>query len=225
VQSAPDFDTLRVMARWEPNARGRLQQAAMELFRERGYAQTTVQDIAAHAGLTERTFFRYFADKREVLFSGGAELQAVIVDALAAAPRGTTPLDAALAGLAAAAEFMQPFHERARARHALIMAHPDLQERELHKLTALATAIGDALVARGVADPTARLAAEASLAVFKVGFHGWVEGGAARATAQPFAHHLRAALDDLKAVVAGATAVPSAPHAARPRAPRTRRSA
>jgi hypothetical protein len=62
----------RDMTRWEPNARGRLEQAALALYGERGFENTTVAEIAARAGLTERTFFRHFADKREVLFAGGA---------------------------------------------------------------------------------------------------------------------------------------------------------
>src|ERR1700722_4118848 len=82
------------MGRWEPDARGRLEQAAMELFEKHGYARTTVEDIAARAGLTERTFFRYFTDKREVLFSGSAALEALIVDTIGAAPASVTPLTA-----------------------------------------------------------------------------------------------------------------------------------
>src|SRR5262252_2704562 len=95
------------MARWEPNARGRLEQAAWELFRERGYDRTTVEEIAARAGLTERTFFRYYADKREVLFWGSQDLEKSIVDAIAAAPEGTAPLDAVAGAVEQAGRFLQ----------------------------------------------------------------------------------------------------------------------
>src|SRR5580704_11566964 len=93
-----------LMSRWEPNARGRLEQAAMELYRERGFDQTTVEEIAARAGLTERTFFRYFADKREVLFWGSASLQEFLVERLASAPDLTTPIDAVAGAFEALAE-------------------------------------------------------------------------------------------------------------------------
>src|SRR5476651_1917711 len=85
--------TISAMGRWEPNARGRLEQAAMELFQELGYARTTVEGIAARAGLTERTFFRYFTDKREVLFSGSADLERSIVEGIGGAPKTMAPLD------------------------------------------------------------------------------------------------------------------------------------
>src|SRR5438477_11303881 len=89
------------MGRWEPDARGRLEQAALELFQERGYARTTVEDIAARAGLTERTFFRYFTDKREVLFSGSAALETLLVETIRAAPPSVVPLAAVTAALGA----------------------------------------------------------------------------------------------------------------------------
>src|SRR5580693_4795724 len=95
------------MARWEPDARGRLEKAAMELFQERGYVRTTVEDIAARAGLTERTFFRYFADKREVLFSGAKELEKGIVDRIESARQDASPLDAVAAAFEAAAAELQ----------------------------------------------------------------------------------------------------------------------
>src|SRR6201996_4668639 len=82
-----------VMARWEPNARGRLEQAAMELYAERGFEQTTVAEIAKRAGLTERTFFRHFADKREVLFWGAGSLQELLVASVVAAPAGEAPIE------------------------------------------------------------------------------------------------------------------------------------
>src|SRR5579871_2425332 len=81
------------MSRWEPNARGRLEQAALDLYRERGFEQTTVAQIAERAGLTERTFFRYFADKREVLFWGQARLLELYVNAIANAPASASPIE------------------------------------------------------------------------------------------------------------------------------------
>src|ERR1700728_2373409 len=105
--SAAVVSTIRVMSRWEPNARGRLEQAAMELYGERGFEQTTVAEIAARAGLTERTFFRHFADKREVLFAGADALRELLVDTVAKAPASATPIDAAAAGLQAAGGFIQ----------------------------------------------------------------------------------------------------------------------
>src|SRR5829696_7595265 len=103
------------MARWEPNARGRLRSSAMELYLERGYEQTTVADIAERAGLTSRTFFRYFADKREVLFSGSEALVQGMVDALAAAPEDASPMDAVAAALGAAAELIGGNRDHSRA--------------------------------------------------------------------------------------------------------------
>src|SRR5664279_2717020 len=82
------------VGRWEPNASGRLRQAAMELYVERGFEQTTVADIAERAGLTARTFFRHFADKREVLFAGSGSLQEQLVGALEAVPESAAPLEA-----------------------------------------------------------------------------------------------------------------------------------
>src|SRR6516225_6766131 len=94
------------MSRWKPDARGRLEQAALELYVERGFEQTTVAEIAQRAGLTARTFFRHFADKREVLFAGSAALEEQMVDALDAAPATAPPMDAIAAALAAAAGLM-----------------------------------------------------------------------------------------------------------------------
>src|SRR4051812_5557079 len=97
----------RLMGRWEPGARGRLTRAALELYLDPGYEQTTVADIAARAGVTERTFFRHFADKREVLFDGSAEFQATVLAAIAAAPATASALAGAVAGMDAAAGYLQ----------------------------------------------------------------------------------------------------------------------
>src|SRR5919204_1173587 len=164
-----------VMGRWQPDAAGRLQQAALELYAERGYEQTTVAEISQRAGLTERTFFRHFADKREVLFRGSDSLQKLIADAVDAAPQSATPIEAITAGLAAAgAIFDARRRPYSRQRQAVIDANPELQERELIKLASLAAALADALRRRGVQDPAAELTAEVGIAVFRVAFAHWL---------------------------------------------------
>jgi len=187
------------MSRWEPNARGRLAQAAFELFGERGFEQTTAAEIAARAGLTERTFFRHFADKREVLFWGSGELQELLVGAVVSAPESAAPIDAISAALAAAAAMFQERREGSRQRQAIIAGHADLQERELIKLAALAAAMAGALRGRGTGEPAASLAAEAGIAVFRVAFERWVS----QAGEQDLALLIRDSLDQLKAVTAG----------------------
>ncbi|MGW1164365.1 TetR/AcrR family transcriptional regulator [Streptomyces sp. NPDC002550] len=188
------------MGRWEPDARGRLAKAALELYAEHGYEQTTVAEIARRAGLTERTFFRHYADKREVLFAGAGELEELIVRNVAGAPETAAPLDALSAGLDAVAEAFADRREFARRRHAVITANAELQERELIKLASMAAALADTLRGRGVAEPTASLAAEAGMAVFKVAFERWIAPGEERAMRQL----IRESLAELKAVASGA---------------------
>ncbi|MET7330392.1 helix-turn-helix domain-containing protein [Nonomuraea sp. NPDC005650] len=164
------------MARWEPGASDRLQRAAMELFAEDGFEATTVAGIAGRAGVTERTFFRHFADKREVLFAGEERLEAVFVDAIADAPP-----DAAVAGLLVAAldaggRVLQDARGRefARVRNGIITANEQLLERELLKLAKLSHAVTAALVARGVGQMDAGLAGELGVLVFKTAFTRWI---------------------------------------------------
>ena len=206
------------MARWEPDASGRLVEAAMELYRERGFDRTTVADIAERAGLTERTFFRYFADKREVLFSGSAKLQEFLVAQVASAPAALPPIDVVAGALAATTSFFEPRRAFARHRHALILAHAELQERELIKLAALATAISEALRQRGVPAPAAGLAADAGMTIFKRAFEAWVGDG----KKTDFGHHVRTAHAELEAVMAGARRG-AAPSGRAPRSPRKAR--
>jgi len=197
--SAAVIKYYRGMGRWEPNARGRLEQAAMELFIERGFEQTTVAEIAKRAGLTERTFFRYFADKREVLFAGAGTLQEFFVSTVASAPDSAAPIDAVAAALEAAGALLQERHEYARQRQAVIAAHAELQERELIKLASLASALAGALRRRGVTEPAASLAAEAGIAVFRIAFERWInETGQA-----DLPQLIRDSLDQLKTVTAG----------------------
>ncbi|MET0383141.1 MAG: helix-turn-helix domain-containing protein [Burkholderiaceae bacterium] len=164
------------MGRWEPDAEGRLRAAAIELFGEIGYEQTTVAAIAQRAGLTARTFFRHFADKREVLFNGSQWLQRKMADAVAHAPPGAAPIDATAAALASVGDFFdderRPF---ARLRNAVIAANPELHERELTKMATLSAALAQALRARGVGEPDAGLLAEAGIAVFRIAFAQWVD--------------------------------------------------
>jgi AcrR family transcriptional regulator len=191
------------MSRWAPNPRGRLQQAAMELYSERGFESTTVAEIAARAGLTERTFFRHFADKREVLFFGAGALQEFLVSSVDAAPATLSPIEAISAALQEATHVI--FEEVpvfARQRQAVISSNAELQERELIKLASLASALADALRRRGVTDPAASLAAEAGMAVFKIAFASWVDDPARRSLSEI----IRASMDELALVTGSRTA-------------------
>ena len=189
----------RDMGRWQPDARGRLEQAALALYGERGFEQTTVAEIAKRAGLTERTFFRHFADKREVLFWGAGLLQELLVSTVASAPDSAAPIDAVAAALEAAGALFQDRLESVRQRQAVIAANAELQERELIKLASLASALAGALRRRGVTDPAASLAAEAGIAVFRIAFERWINETGQRDLPQL----VRESLDELKAVTAG----------------------
>jgi AcrR family transcriptional regulator len=168
----------------------------MELYVERGFDQTTVADIAERAGLTGRTFFRYFADKREVLFSGSASLQEHLVAALAGAPESATAIESVAVALDAAAELLGDHRDLSRQRQAVIAAHAELQERELMKMAALSAALAEGLRRRGVIDPEASLAAELGTAVFRVAFGSWVNGPGDRTLGEA----MRESLDRVKAL-------------------------
>jgi AcrR family transcriptional regulator len=189
---------IRSVTRWEPNARGRLEQAALDLFGERGFEQTKVEDIATRAGLTKRTFFRHYADKREVLFGAGAEFQQAFVDSLAAAPASATPLEAVAISLQAGGEMLEGRREFARRRQRVIAANAELRERELVKLASVAAALADGLRARGVGEPEASLAAETAMAVFRVAFERWLADGETRSLPEI----VRESVDALRAVAA-----------------------
>ena len=189
----------QVMGRWEPDSRGRLEQAALALYSQRGFESTTVAEIAAQAGVTERTFFRYFADKREVLFSGAGSLQEFLVSTVVGASDSAAPMDTVVAAFEAAGALLQERLEFARQRQAVIVANTGLRERELIKLASLASAIADTLRRRGVAAPAASLAAEAGVAIFRVAFERWVDDSNQRELPEL----IRESLDQLKAVTAG----------------------
>ncbi|OBF33634.1 TetR family transcriptional regulator [Mycobacterium sp. ACS1612] len=189
------------MSRWQPNARGRLEEAALELYAERGFDETTVAEIAERAGLTERTFFRHFTDKREVLFGGQDALVELIDATIAQASKSASPIDAAGDALRAVGEMLEGRREQARRRQTVIDANPGLQERELIKLASLAEAIAAALRRRGVAESAAALTAETAIAVFKVAYNRWLT--AARRKDLP--RLLGDSLDELKGLTGHAS--------------------
>jgi AcrR family transcriptional regulator len=188
------------VGRWEPDSRGRLQEAAFELYSERGFDQTTAAQIAARVGVTERTFFRHFADKREVLFAGSALLQEQLVRGVNEAPEGLGALDAVGHGLEAAASLLgQSRRDLAAKRQAVIAENPELRERELSKLADYAATMAEALRRRGVADPHATLAAEAGTTVLRVAIEKWANDGRGR----ELTALVKEGLAQLRAVAAG----------------------
>jgi AcrR family transcriptional regulator len=187
------------MTRWGPDARGRLMKSALELYGKRGYEQTTVAEIAERAGLTERTFFRHFTDKREVLFAGSNDLRDLLVGAVAGAPSSAKPIEAVTAGLlAAGVMFNDERRGHSMRRQSIIAANSELRERELIKLAALASASADALRRRGVRDPAASLTAEAGIAVFRVAFDRWIDAD----NELGWSELVRGSLAELKVLVA-----------------------
>jgi AcrR family transcriptional regulator len=189
------------MARWEPNTRERLIRAALELFTEQGYDDTTVSEIAERAGgLTKMTFFRHFSDKREVLFAAGQENHSrLMADAIAAAPDSATPLQAVAAALdAVTAAFTDDRREFATRLVAVIAANSELQERAAFKRIALTEAVTEALGKRGVPDLTASLAAELGVRAFYHAFGQWADP-ASQQTLTDLARH---AFDELRAATA-----------------------
>ncbi|WP_103337134.1 TetR family transcriptional regulator [Amycolatopsis sp. CA-126428] len=165
------------MGRWEPGAGDRLREAALNLYLERGFDQTMVNDIAARAGVTARTFFRHFADKREVLFDAAAEVEKKSLAALEGAPATTSALDLVAAALEAVADIVGRDREIARIRRTVIMANADLRERELIKHAQMTAVLADGLRRRGIGDAEVELAAETGSAVYRVAFRRWVDDG------------------------------------------------
>lgn len=186
------------MARWEGDGLGRLERAALELFAERGYERTTVAQIAQRAGLTERSFYRHFPDKREVLFAGGEDLQRHLVAAVHDSPPSTDPLDALVAAVAGASV---TFRTRAflQQRVAVIAANPALLERELVKLAAMSEALVGALVASGTDADVAALAAGVAVTVMRVAVLRWI------ASEQDYAAVVAAVAAELGGVVGRAS--------------------
>jgi AcrR family transcriptional regulator len=191
------------MVRWEPGTAERLQKAALELFAMQGFEQTTATQIAQAVGLTERTFFRHFSDKREVLFQGQQVFGDAFLTGMAQAPADAPVIEVVACALRNSATIFpderRPF---ARTRQSVISQNPALQERERNKLADLADELADALRARGVEEPAATLAAQSCVAVFAVAFAQWIREGEQR----PFAELAAWALQALRTLTAPPTA-------------------
>ncbi|MCP2169157.1 TetR/AcrR family transcriptional regulator [Goodfellowiella coeruleoviolacea] len=189
------------MGRWQPETTERLVVAAVDLFTEQGYDATTVAQIAERAGVTKSTFFRHFADKRELLVAGQETLSRLLAEGIAEAPDDASPLDAVAAGLERASSAMGPTNRELGPRlRAAVAASTELQERDALKSVGLAAAMTGALIARGVPDPTAHVAAELGVLAFKRGYAQWSEGD--RDDPRGLAHHAVAALRELREATA-----------------------
>lgn len=164
------------MPRWKPDARQRLTVAALDLFSEQGFDETTVAQIAERAGLARSTFFRHFGDKREILAAGQELLSRLLAEGIAAAPEGATPLDAVALGLDRASGAMTEFNRQLGPRlHAAIEASEELRTRSAMKSIGMAAAMTEALRKRGVAEPAARVSAELGVLAFGTGYQRWAD--------------------------------------------------
>jgi AcrR family transcriptional regulator len=182
------------MPRWESDAQGRLERAALELFETQGFERTTVAQIARTAGLAERSFYRYFPDKREVLFAG-KELEAHLVAQVEAADPGLTPIETLLSALGTADEIFRP-REFLLRRTKVIAASPALAERDLIKLADIADALARALERRGVEPGEARFVIDVAIAISRRATGRWLaEPGA------PLAALVAEAAAELRAAV------------------------
>lgn len=188
------------MARWDPGAEERLKRAALELYLEQGYENVTVTQIAERAGLTRRSYFRYFPDKREVLFAGSERLPPALAEAVRTADPDTAPLTAALDALARVGAKLVEHADGAKERRTVIDASPELQERERTKTAAITAAIRDALKQRHVDAGTADLIAQLATMAFHNAFQRWID---AKGRA-PFPNCLDAVTDELRAALGGA---------------------
>ena len=189
------IDYAVLVSRWAPDARERLETAALELFAENGYEETTVAQIAERASLNRATFFRHFADKREVLFGGEDVLAGLFADGIRAAPPDATPTECLRAALAAAETAMTPRQRTKAAQRVLVLAaNTEVQERGLLKHVRIARSISTALRERGTDELTARLAAEVGMLAFSIAVERWLRTD----NDEPFPIHAAAALNDVQ---------------------------
>ena len=165
------------MPRDGQQVRRRLQLAALDLYGEHGYDRTTAADIAAHAGVTERTFFRHFPDKREVLFEGEAAFVAALTSAISNAPSALGPWETLLRAFRAVEPLFIENRALSEPRRRIIAKSPALQERQSGKVKALVAALALALCERGVPAHQADLAAQMGMAALNHAFATWIDEG------------------------------------------------
>ncbi|RII17097.1 DNA-binding transcriptional repressor AcrR [Streptomyces sp. YIM 130001] len=187
------------MARWEPNAPQRLADAALELFTERGYDNTTVLDIAQRAGLAKSSFFRHFQDKREVLFGENVLIEPMAT-AIAEAPAGASPLEAMARGFDVLGRdvFTSDHRSFAVRRRAVIETHPDLQEREALKGVSLTASMAEAMARRGAPELVADVTAQLGTLALKLTLDRWIDPG----NTEEFADIARLIVQDVRTAVA-----------------------
>jgi AcrR family transcriptional regulator len=166
------------MPRWEVGSEERLKEAAMELFEEQGFENTSTIQIAGLAGVTNRTFFRYFFDKPEVLFSDSERLRAALVEGIRSAPSTLTPLETVAHALAEFDWRSLGSRESQRRRRAVIDSSPGLLERDLIKQHTMAQDFVEALLERGVDADIARLATGVGICVFTTAYDQWIHADA-----------------------------------------------
>jgi AcrR family transcriptional regulator len=182
------------MARWEPDTRGRLLRAAVELFAERGYEATTAAQIADRANVTRTTLFRHFADKREILFQGQDELVALAAEGVAAAPLTSTPFEVLHAGiLPLCAIHTEDRREIRQGLASVIPASPELRERAVHKRSAVTDALHAALSDRLGDDRQAGVLADLGVRAYYDGYAAWILAGEREPLAEVVRTELEAA--------------------------------
>jgi AcrR family transcriptional regulator len=163
------------MPRWDPRAEDRLREAALELFLEHGYENVTVAQITERAGLTRRSFSRYFADKRDVLFAESEQLPSVLANSVRQADSAFSPFEALLAALVDLADVLADQAPLAAQRRAVVQASPELQERGRTKFAAVTDAVAGALRDRGTPASEAMLLAQVGVAIFRTAFDRWTD--------------------------------------------------
>ena len=176
-----------------------MMRGALELFTEQGFEKTTALEVAQRAGVTERTFYRHFTDKREVLFSASGDLQDAIIAAIDSAPASQDALGMVVAAMEIGVAPLEGNRPYSLARARVITENASLQERELLKLHTLAGAASVALRARGVAPLAADVAAETAVTMFKIGFETWI----ADDSSGTFAQCIRRAFTELRSLAQG----------------------
>ena len=186
------------MTRWDPGAEDRLREAALDLYLAHGFDSVTVTEIAERAGLTRRTFFRYFADKREVLFSGSGRIPGAVIEAVQDADENLSPIDAAFQALTVIGTRLGDYADRAGERRAVIAASPELQERERTKLAAISAALATGLRQRGADEETVTLLAPVAGAIFATAFERWID----QAGRADFADIFRDAVTEVRSALA-----------------------